>query len=259
MKQHRGFLFAATSIVLLGASQARAELLLVNQVDPLAAFGYGYGLFAWDNITASLDAEFGAANITVDATPLDNLAFILGFDALWITARQPGDPGLSALEQLNLAAFIATGRRVVLIGENSAWTAWNNSILAPVGGSYSGSDTSNTLTPVLVHELTDGVTEWDTIADGIATGGTPLFDENVATLWGAGLNVLSILSVNSIDDDFGADPGNLRFNDNLAAWLRGGSRAVPEPAAWQLLAAAAPVLVLVGRWRARRASRSLAA
>src|SRR5206468_924434 len=104
--------------------------------------------------------------------------------------------------QTNLANYIASGRRVVLTGENAAWASWNNSILAPVGGSYTkDNDTFDRLTPRFVHPLTAGVSRLQTIFDGLANisaRGTSLFNENVVTLWSDSQSVLSILSVDVI-------------------------------------------------------------
>jgi hypothetical protein len=166
---------------------------------------------------------------------------MLTFDSLWVTARQPGGSLLVA-EQSNLAAYAATGRRIAVVGENSAWTSWDNSILAPFGGSYSGSDTSGVLTPVLAHALTAGVSGLNTAGDGIAIGGTPLFSQNVVTLWGA--NAVSILSVNVLDDSTGGSNG--QFKTNLANWLAAGAAApVPEPSQgspfWPVSRSIAPI------------------
>lgn len=205
-----------------------ATSLLIDQEDPY--LGYGYGLYSWNNMTAALNNYFGAANITVSGGDLSNLSYLMGFDRLWLTARQPYGQTLSATEISNIEAFIATGRRVVLIGENSAWTDWNNAILQTVGGSYSGNDTSDALFPVISNQLTAGVGMLTTVADGLAVGGTPLFDENVATLWGNSQNVLSLLSVNVIEGS-----SNQQFGVNMANWLAGQSTQVPEPATLLLL------------------------
>ncbi|MEX0678601.1 MAG: PEP-CTERM sorting domain-containing protein [Pirellulales bacterium] len=222
-------------------SEVRATSLLINQHNPTSI--YGYGLSFWDNMSAALDSAFEPGNITVSNALLDDLGLLMTFDRLWITARTFGDPGLSATEQANLAAFIATGRRVAVIGENNNWTAWNNSILAPVGGAYSGTDTSAPLTPVLGHPITAGITTLRTGGDGIALGGTPLFHINVVTLWGAQLNVLSLLSVNVIDDSIGNTANNLLFETNLARWL-----AAPEPSSVILFGSGAIAVF----WAARR-------
>ena len=217
---------AAALIIPLSTS---ATSLLVEQASPY--IDYGYGLGSWNGMTAALNSAFGAGNITVNTTPLNNLAYLLSFDRLWITAPQPGDPGLTATEIANVQAFIATGRRVVLIGENNSWASWNNSILQTVGGTYTGIDTSDTLTPSIVHPLTAGISSLSTVADGLAIGGTSLFSENVATLWGPSQNVVSLLSVNVIDDFTGSATGNQQFKINLANWLV----VVPEPSAMSLM------------------------
>jgi hypothetical protein len=140
----------AALVVLIGLASIQpllAGTLLVDQVNPYLS--YGYGLSNWGGITSDLNAAFGGAgNVTVSGSPLDNLAFLMSFDSLWITTRQPGDPGLSATEQANVATFINAGHRVVMTGENGLWGAWDNSILALVGGSYSVLPPSNVVKPL---------------------------------------------------------------------------------------------------------------
>jgi hypothetical protein len=236
-------LFAA--LMLIGPV-AKAGELLVNQENPY--LGYGYGLSSWGTFTADLNGAFGASNITVSSSPLDNLAYLMSFNALLLTARQPGGAEvLSAAEITNIEAFIASGNRVLLTGENGAWSAWNNSILATVGGAYSGSDTSDILSPVMVSQLTAGVLSLNTIADGIANGGTPLFSENVVTLWGGSQNALTLLSMNVEQDSL----GNTQFDSNTAAWLAGGASPTPTPEPCTLLLMGS-FLGLVGFIRRRR-------
>jgi hypothetical protein len=236
----------ALATMLLPAS--RASILLIDQVTPYS--GYGYGLSSWTGMTSALNSAFGSANITLNASPLSSLAYLMGFNALWITARQPGDPGLSASEISNVQAFIATGRRVVLTGENNSWTAWNNSILSVVGGSYSGIDTSATLTPAIGGPLTAGVSDLATIVDGVATGGTPVFSQNVITLWGGAQNSVSMLSVNIVDDTYGVAAGNQQFKVDLANWLAGQSGdVVPEPSTYLMLAGGLALVAAARRLR----------
>jgi hypothetical protein len=214
------FMVLALAIV---PGSASATSLLIDQQSPY--LNYGYSLSSWGLMTSALNTAFvGSGNITVSASPLTDLNYMLGFDRLWVTASQPGS-SLTATEIYNISQYIATGRRVVLIGENNSWSAWNNSILATVGGSYAGGETSVALAPAVSNELTAGVNLLRKAGDGIAVGGTSLFSENVATLWGT--NVVSLLSINVIDDE----RNNSQFDTNLANWLAGsGQVQVPEPA-----------------------------
>jgi hypothetical protein len=186
--------------------------LLISQKDPYA--GYGYGLGSWVNMTAALDRAFGAGNITVDPSDLDDLTYLMSFDRLLVVPRQPFGEALSATEISNIQAFIAAGRRVVLLGENSAWFDWNISILATVGGTYSGGETSDNLTRVIRNRLTFRLPNLQTSADGVAVGGISVFDQNVATFW-AGTRVLTLLSVNVLDDP----SGNTQLETNIAVGL----------------------------------------
>jgi len=231
-------------------AQAPAATLLVEQTDPHNTFpslpnsGDGYGLSDWTGMTLALNNAFGAGNITVSKASLDNLGYLLSFDRLWITPPKPGG-SLSSLEIANLRAFIATGRGVIMVGENNNWSAWNASILQSVGGTYTGLETSDTpLTPVLTHPLTAGVPLLTTDGDGLAVGGTPLFNENVATLWGDQQNVLSLLSISVIDDYF---PGvrNEAFKVNMAEWLV----AVPEPSSLAIVWLGGAAIAF---WKARK-------
>ena len=72
-----------------------------------------------------------------------------------------------------------------------------------------------------------------TASDGIATGGTPVFSQNVISLWG-NQNALTILSLNIEDDMTGSASGNLGFKTNLATWLAASS--APEPSTCFMLA-----------------------
>ena len=66
----------------------------------------------------------------IATTPnFENLAQMLSYNAIWLDARSFGGSLLSANELSNIATFIATGRRVVLMGENTNWTTWDNQIL----------------------------------------------------------------------------------------------------------------------------------
>lgn len=236
-------------VVLNFALPAGAGTLLVNQQDPYIG-SYGYGLDRWVAFSAMLDAQFGATNITVQTS---NLTDLLAYDSLMVVPTDPGGshPVLDATEIANLQAFIATGRRVLLVGENDAWTAWNNSILSAVGGSFAGelSVVEGDLAPVLVHPLTAGVSLLRYRVDGLATGGTSLFDMNLATLWGAGQNTLSVLSSNIIEDYYFGISDNTAFATNMAAWLDGADTGqVPEPASY-LLAGLGMALVAIRRLR----------
>ena len=212
--------------------------LLVNQVDPY--LGYGYGLYYWDSFSAALDGAYGAGNISVSTAAMDNLATLLGYDSLLVGPRQSGaGTGLSATEISVLSSYVATGRRVALVGENAAWADWDTSILQAVGGTFGGEFDGNSAA-VLAHPLTAGVSQVYFAIDGLAVGGTSLFAANVATLWGGGQSALTLLSVNVIEDDNWATLNDAAFGTNIAEWLAGDEGpSIPEPSTFVLFGAGA--------------------
>lgn len=177
-------------------------------------FGYNYGGNQWPEFTTAIDGTAASVTVTSD---LENLAFMMQFDALWVDQRWNSGT-LSTNEQSNIAAYLASGRRVVLMGENSNWGTWNGQILGIVGGSYSGGIFNGIANAILGHELTTGVTQVDFIASGIADNGTALFDQNVVSLWETDQNVLVILDVNIWAEGLG-NVDNATFMSNVVDWI----------------------------------------
>lgn len=181
---------------------------------------YGYNGPGWTNMTAALDTA--TANNFDTATNFEDLPLMLTYDALWLDLRSPSDT-LTPTEYSNILAFIAAGKRVVMFGENNNWTAWNQQILGMNGGTYAGDIATVSATRVVINELTINAPEFSSVAGGIATGGTALYDPNFVTLWGD--NVLTILDVNLFSDANWVAPNYVAFATNVANWI-----ATSEPA-----------------------------
>ncbi len=192
---------------------------------------YGYGRNYWHNMTSAIDNAIGASNVVLLN---DFSGSLLSYDAVMLEIRGFSDV-LSSVEVQNLQEFIATGKHVVLFGENNNWPLWNNSILGVVGGSYSGNEVTVSSNKSFSHYLTNNVNKVYFPMSGIANGGTPLFDKNVATLWGNDLNVLTLLDINIVSDYFWNYYDNGQFATNIANWLARSpsgpnNTVVPEPA-----------------------------
>jgi hypothetical protein len=175
--------------------------------------GYSYGGVAWPALTSAIDDA--CASVTV----VNNFEYptqMLHYGAIWLDQRWT-DGALSANEQANIAAYIASGRRAVMIGENSSWTNWNNQILGIVGGSYTGINTSGYKNAVGSHDLLDGVSRVYVATGGLANGGESLFDANWATLWED--NALTILDVNAPSSSYWHYGDNDVFFTNVANWV----------------------------------------
>ncbi len=203
----------------LALSVGRSEALSVL-VSRAAGSGidWGYGVGGWSGVTALLDEATGGNVAVVDG--FEDLAQMLDYDALWLDARYsfPAPVRLTALEIANIQAFVGTGRRVVLFGENmDFFGGWDESVLAVVGGTLESVRLNTPVAGVPGHELTDGVQSVAPVMAGVAGGGTPLFEQNFATTWGA--NVVTVLDVSLFSDANLGQHDNAVFADNLVRWV----------------------------------------
>ncbi len=193
--------------------------VIVSQGKPYQGFAHHYyGGALWPEMTAAIKAATASVYVAPD---LENLGVMLAFDALWVDQRGlDSDPGssLTALEIANIEAFIRTGRRVVMMGENNAWTNWNNQILGTVSASYAGGVATGAVPTAAYRPPTTGVDAVYVMSGGAAYSGRNLFTENVVTMWPPGDRVLTVLDVNLWSDGW-ANEDNELFAVNVAKWI----------------------------------------
>lgn len=206
-----------------------------------------YGDFPESSWSIFSDEMDRASGNNVFTGPFTSLSTVLSFDALVFTAREsdfvnPAVP--TATELANISAFIDTGRRILLIGENTIWSQWNDAILGLVGGTYSNELLNGPTSPAagLSHELVDGISTIEVLGAGVADAspnGIPVFEENFATLWGDNSNVLTVLDSNVWEDSLiDSNNQNSRFLANVADWLASSPTSdysIPEPTTLSLL------------------------
>jgi hypothetical protein len=171
-------------------------------------------------MTAAINGAF--TSVTTVATMTD-LSQMLAYDALWVDQRWQTTAAPEEIE--NMMAYAATGRRVVVMGENATWGRWNSQVLSALGGMEGPLDgfpgAGCMYGPVAglgTNALTAGVRAVSLACGGYAIGGTQLFAYNVATLWRAEQNVLTILDGNIMDDLFAAYDAAL-FRTRVISWL----------------------------------------
>lgn len=218
MPRPKILIIAAVFQLCLAVEPALATPLLVSQGG--AGWG-GYGDSQWQNMSAALDTGAGG-QVTV-VPELSDVSQMMEFTAIWVDLR--GGPGvrLSDSEIQNLRQFVATGRRLVMIGEHQDFRTWNDDLLRVVDAfSLPGTSTTRPARPVLHHYLTSGLFDIAVPMAGVAIGGTSLFDENFATLWGPSNNVLTVLDSNVFSDLYWSVQDNSAFAQNVARWITFG-------------------------------------
>jgi hypothetical protein len=226
-----GMKIGAIAVLAACLAQATSEAhatILVDQISPYG--GHFVGGSDMNLFTQALANQPGGYKIGAVA----NTADVQAASAILIVTRDNNfgiNKSLSATEIANLTSFMATGGRVVIMGEGFFWNEWNDSLLAFASGgtASSGIVVSGNASPVVSNSLTDGV--GSILLQGVATtnGGTALFNQNFATLWGP--NLLTVLDF-QVFQDFGAAP----FRDNVAQYLGESTiTAVPEPSTWAML------------------------
>jgi hypothetical protein len=212
--------------------------------------GYGYDNYYWSNMTSALNTA--TENNFDEIASFTDLDLMLTYDAIWLDARAP-EATLTTQEIDNITAFLGTGRRAVLMGENSAWTAWDQQIVGIGGGTYAGANSSATTSSAIDNELTTGASSVSLPYAGVvAAGGISLYDVNFATLWGD--NLLTVLDINVFSDSYWSTASNGQFAENVANWIANSGQAapVPEPSTVLLLSGG-----LVGlAWCARKRKKA---
>ncbi|MBT4123145.1 MAG: autotransporter outer membrane beta-barrel domain-containing protein [Candidatus Ruthia sp.] len=167
-----------------------------------------------------LEGDFGVGNITItgdsslDAYTTSN---ITDFDAILVDVGDESD-ALSADDISKLNTFIATGKRVLLFGENSTWATWNASVESLDAIS---SDTTVSSGNTSFDTLTSDVSTVTYTAGTSASGskGTALFGNRVSVLWGDDSNVLTAFDINFHDDTRISNNDNLQYSQNIGDWL----------------------------------------
>ena len=204
-------------------------------------------------MTAALDGATSGQVHVVDA--LDSLDYMLGYESLWADFRQLGGR-FGTRDIVNIQAFAALGRRVVMIGENpSVAEGWNTDIINAASGFLSpGQASPGTAVPIPLHYLTEGISSVTLPSTGTARGGFALFDTNFATLWGPDLNVLTVLDVNIFNENHRGNLDNARFGENVVQWVtyQDGQAPAPVPEPSSILLTTSGVAVTLARMRRRK-------
>ena len=114
---------------------------------------------------------------------------------------------------------------------------WNAQLASLVGGTVTDDCSYVTGTVAYAHAITAGITTVTPGCSSSVAGGTALFTNAFASLWGSSLNTLTVFDSNIQDDFYGNQDDNEIFNANTATWLASSTVvATPEPASLILVA-----------------------
>lgn len=235
-KQGQKLLTILTSIALLtGAHSAQAaNVLIVNGSSTTSEVG------TTSDITTNLQAVCNDHTYTVNDTPPASLA---AYDQIW-DLRFSNAGALTGPEQAAYLAFLQSGKRMFVMGENSSFTARNNSVQAFVASAGGGTlsfvtpgDTQTVNAPFTAGGLSSITFN---AAGGVVTPGAGAFATNngtggTAVAWGTGTlsnapaGILTVVyDVNFMQPS--AAPGNQQFLRNLCSYVTtGGETVAPTP------------------------------
>jgi len=214
------------------------------------------GGFSWTTFTGMVTAS----HTITQTADFSSLAQLQSYDAVWVD-QELGNT-LGAAEQSALTSYVSAGNKIVLIGENASWTAWNNSLMAIVGGSYTGTCSGAIGTPLVSNTLTAGVGSVQNLCGSVAIDNVGdiemLFSNNMAAVYTVGLGeALVILDSNWNDNSYMANQNNAVFAANVVTWLgeplASGPSEVPEPGMLATFGLGLGLLGFARRQRARRA------
>ncbi len=182
---------------------------------------------AWTEMTGYLTAQH-----TITSTAdFSNLSQLNAYDAVWVD-QELGNV-LSGAEISALTSYVSAGGKLVLVGENDSWDAWNASILSIVGGGYLSGCFGDVGTAISGHMLTSGVGSIRNVCGSeLTSAGSPdmLFDNNLAGVYGVGVGeVLVFLDSNWNGNGEINNYDHAVFAQNIAYWIGGSSQPAPAP------------------------------
>lgn len=229
---------AAAALVAAGAASQAAAIYTTNQ---------GY---AWRLTDANMTTMYGlvsASHTVTSGADFSNGAAMAGYDALWLNERLGSGGGASAGEISAISAFIAGGKKAVIITDNSGWAAWNNSIEAITGGVIQDACAGANGSALVSNTLTQGApTLYSNSCNSLLNTGPTLemlYGNNMAGVYTVGSGqALVLTSVDILTN--GTSPGNYgigmntQFANNIVQWLGEplASNAVPAPPSLALVA-----------------------
>lgn len=177
---------------------------------------YGYQGSASTQFTGIVDSEFSTVDVVGDFEDLNQL---LQYRALVLDLPSNGSFTLSASEMSNIQSYVASGGKVLVIGDQTYFQGWNESIAVLVGGTYVHQNTQGAISRVNVVPGLNANAATLSVAGAtkITGGGTVLYGTGEVVLWGDKL--LTQMDVDITRDGFIAQQQNAIYTQDVITWL----------------------------------------
>ncbi len=240
-KKRKSSLFAAVgALALLGCASTVGAVPIYTQTPQGSYTTNVLGGSSWSGFTTQVLAQ----HTYTQGLDFSNLAILQSHDAVWVDQELSNT--LSGSEISTLTNYVSGGGKLLMFGENTSWNAWNQSLMAIVGGGFTDDCSWSVGTPLISNTLTAGIAGVENGCGSMLTNaGSPtmLFSNNLAGLYNIGAgDALVILDSNWNDDSYIQHNDNIVFAQNVINWLGEGGgcgnncQSVPEPATLALMA-----------------------
>lgn len=224
--------------------------------------GVAYGIYSPAASFSQMASHLGSLAYTLDTT---NSGFLvdspLGYSAIVVNVGSSYDSQYSAAEVAVIKNFVNAGGGLFLMADNPGFVPDN---IRPVAQAFGFDEATAGIDPLDLytsafapHPIFDGVSSIYMRAAGGVAGGDVIAMQELTliplvsvTSFGAGRVVL-VGDVNAFDNNYRGNADNVKWEENIFAWLTSPAAAVPEPTSLLLLGAGLAALGLAA-WNKRK-------
>ncbi len=201
------------------------------------------------------NSVFDAAHTITTVADFDDPADFAGMDAVWVNAHINGNFNggvFTAAEAANVRSFIESGKKAVIITDNSNWSSFNAQIETIIGATITNTCDNSTGVASATNPLGAGVGGVNHGCGSIldpAANAEVIVSNGIASLYSVGSG--EVLVITSVDLFRLSNPTEPEFLRNISAWLDEPLNVaeVPVPGGLPMLVGGVALLGLARRKR----------